>query len=153
MKIRTNFVSNSSSSSFILSFPEKITCVEQLRKFVDIQAYEKAERPSFFVGEKPSLETVLASVLTKISKQENIEELCDEMLDADAWDFVEMMQDHQISLKELKHKSLLEILREHAKTNTYYLEYSDDSSFGCWMEHYIMPTIFGKYLIERESHH
>jgi hypothetical protein len=51
MKIRNGFVSNSSSSSFLVVFPEKITNVEQLRKYLWTEKNSERIKDTYYFDE------------------------------------------------------------------------------------------------------
>lgn len=159
MKIRNNFVSNSSSSSFIVTFPEQIKNKETLLKYLDIDWYNSLNANELYFNEKYPLEDVVESVYWQLQQEQvqdcDADELCDELLkDYCTWDLTEFFENRNISLRELKNKSLKEIVSEQIKSNTYSLVFSDEhGSFGSDMEHNIAPKIFGQYLVERISNH
>lgn len=156
MKIRNNFVSNSSSSSFVLQFPEKIERKDQLLKYVDRDWYQAVEAKDFYTHEKPSLADILTAVFAEIKNPKNTEDIdsmCDYAL-LDVYTLQEFLDERNISLEELKDKSLKEILAEHISNNTYFTSFSDECSmFGADMEHNIMPYLFGEHLKHHEYNH
>lgn len=156
MKIRINFVSNSSSSSFIVNFPEKVTTKEQLLKYLDKEWYDSLCDADFY-HRKWDFDSVVNAIFSEVSfdngNKENPEEICDDLL-REIWELQDWFDERNIPLSTLKNKSLLEIVKEHCSSNSYHLTFSDEGgSFESDLEHNIAPRIFGKYLVHREVNH
>ena len=156
MKIRTDFVTNSSSSSFILAFNDEASIVEELLKDNTCGQFERL------------LEDITASRHVK-TKEEVLEYFRDDIYYPVKWEIEEKLErEKNLSWRDIsdwinKNKEKFnkmvqkEIdkqvseLEEKLKNKNYIVmvEYSDDCDSE--MEHYIAPNL--NCCIERISHH
>lgn len=151
MKIRSCFVSNSSSSSFIINLPRFPKDKEDLRSMLDFKSL--SDYPSHYY--KPSNEEILnelySSITTAIKEKEIlIEQDLTKMGNERLKNF---MYDLDIKLKDLVSCSLIDFVKSVNFKNRIVLHYSDDFPFSSAMEHVVCPVIFGNYLIKHENNH
>lgn len=169
MKIRKGFVSNSSSSSFIVAFPTKPKSVEELREmmFGDKQEFHNQWDGDEFWTSQDVAEIVWKDMQEQ--KPKNIKEIAKELrtgwyfegiLDkhfaksrnmkfgSDEWH--EENNRHEKEMKAASEKKAKEF-KDKSKSNIFIFEYSDnDGSLFSNMEH---GDIFGKFENIRISKH
>lgn len=142
MKIRSGFVSNSSSSSFIveLSKPAKeYNLGEFISEFnVSSNEIKYAEKLLSELQWKDEEEIDLDDVYIYI-------DIDTSMLDVETENKLESKYTNLI--KNAVQKEIV----KNKKNNKYSVEYSDDSEFGSYMEHNFMPYFEGT--IESTNHH
>lgn len=142
MKIRSGFVSNSSSSSFIveLSKPAKeYNLGEFISEFnVSSNEIEYAEKLLSELQWKDEEEVDLDDVYIYI-------DIDTSMLDVETENKLESKYTNLIK------KAVQKEIVKNKKNNKYSVEYSDDSEFGSYMEHNFMPYFEGT--IESTNHH
>lgn len=142
MKIRSGFVSNSSSSSFIveLSKPAKeYNLGEFISEFnVSSNEIEYAEKLLSELQWKDEEEIDLDDVYIYI-------DIDTSMLDVETENKLESKYTNLIK------KAVQKEIEKNKKNNKYSVEYSDDSEFGSYMEHNFMPYFEGT--IESTNHH
>lgn len=142
MKIRSGFVSNSSSSSFIveLSKPAKeYNLGEFISEFnVSSNEIEYAEKLLSELQWKDEEEVDLDDVYIYI-------DIDTSMLDVETENKLESKYTNLIK------KAVQKEIAKNKKNNKYSVEYADDSEFGSYMEHDFMPYFKGT--IESTNHH
>lgn len=142
MKIRSGFVSNSSSSSFIveLSKPAReYNLGEFISEFnVSSNEIEYAEKLLSELQWKDEEEVDLDDVYIYI-------DIDTSMLDVETESKLESKYTNLIK------KAVQKEVAKNKKNNKYSVEYADDSEFGSYMEHDFMPYFKGT--IESTNHH
>jgi len=142
MKIRSGFVSNSSSSSFIveLSKPAKeYNLGEFISEFnVSSNEIEYAEKLLSELQWKDEEEVDLDDIYIYI-------DIDTSMLDVETENKLESKYTNLIK------KAVQKEIAKNKKNNKYSVEYADDSDFGSYMEHDFMPYFKGT--IESTNHH
>lgn len=142
MKIRSGFVSNSSSSSFIveLSKPAKeYNLGEFISEFnVSSNEIEYAEKLLSELQWKDEEEVDLDDIYIYI-------DIDTSMLDVETENKLESKYTNLIK------KAVQKEIVKNKKNNKYSVEYADDSEFGSYMEHDFMPYFKGT--IESTNHH
>lgn len=142
MKIRSGFVSNSSSSSFIveLSKPAKeYNLGEFISEFnVSSNEIEYAEKLLSELQWKDEKEVDLDDIYIYI-------DIDTSMLDVETENKLESKYTNLIK------KAVQKEIAKNKKNNKYSVEYADDSEFGSYMEHDFMPYFKGT--IESTNHH
>lgn len=142
MKIRSGFVSNSSSSSFIveLSKPAKeYNLGEFISEFnVSSNEIEYAEKLLSELQWKDEEEVDLDDIYIYI-------DIDTSMLDVETENKLESKYTNLIK------KAVQKEIAKNKKNNKYSVEYADDSEFGSYMEHDFMPYFKGT--IESTNHH
>lgn len=142
MKIRSGFVSNSSSSSFIveLSKPAKeYNLGEFISEFnVSSNEIEYAEKLLSELQWKDEEEIDLDDIYIYI-------DIDTSMLDVETENKLESKYTNLIK------KAVQKEIAKNKKNNKYSVEYADDSEFGSYMEHDFMPYFKGT--IESTNHH
>ena len=155
MKIRNGFVSNSSSSSFIVTFPRIPKSIDDCLKIM----FPNGEATiSDWSGTYPTIEiakTVFFDIKAQLSTASNssdkVKELAQELLD----DGYYIRQRYKISDEEALSKSPLDIARRILKdmedSSTFEFTYSDnDGDFNAFLEH---GKIFRNLPYEYENNH
>ena len=142
MKIRSGFVSNSSSSSFIveLSKPAKeYNLGEFISEFnVSSNEIEYAEKLLSELQWTDEEEVDLDDIYIYI-------DIDTSMLDVETENKLESKYTNLIK------KAVQKEIAKNKKNNKYSVEYADDSDFGSYMEHDFMPYFKGT--IESTNHH
>lgn len=142
MKIRSGFVSNSSSSSFIveLSKPAReYNLGEFISEFnVSSNEIEYAEKLLSELQWKDEEEIDLDDIYIYI-------DIDTSMLDVETENKLESKYTNLIK------KAVQKEIAKNKKNNKYSVEYADDSEFGSYMEHDFMPYFKGT--IESTNHH
>lgn len=161
MKKRKGFVSNSSSSSFIVKFPKKPESVEDVHMMMFPRGVETV---SFYEGSFSSLEiaqrvfldlktecqvdkkVIPQDVLNCIETGGDLYKIVEKFYpEADSWDIVDLLEDFEEFDKET-----LEWL-EDTNSFVYNLSYGDGGgALECTMEH---GDIFSNLPHQRISHH
>lgn len=140
MKIRHGFVSNSSSSSFIVCFPEKIETKEQLSKYLDFEAICSN------MEHRKIRDILFKDIQNSYKRNDDFS-----LEDADNCDIEDLMYDQNITLSDLKYKSLAQVLEENEMPLQAKLIYGDDYPEDYEFESRIAPFIFGPYLVSHVS--
>lgn len=142
MKIRSGFVSNSSSSSFIVQLSKPATeynLDEFISEFnVSLSKIEYAEKLLSELQWKDKEEIDLDDIYIYI-------DIDTSMLDVETENKLESKYTNLIK------KAVQKEIVKNKKNNKYSVEYSDDSEFGSYMEHNFMPYFEGT--IESTNHH
>lgn len=147
MKIRNGFVSNSSSSSFIISFDKKPESIDEMKKilFGEKQIYsDPYDRTSYSAVEVA--ETVFNDIKEQdpMTKEQISEELSSGWIEgAPEFSSFRTKPDNRemdFEAYEKAHKEftdkLADKLIEYAKGKVMFLvEYADDTAYGCALEH------------------
>jgi len=162
MKIRSGFVSNSSSSSFILMFDKKINSIEDLKEVSGENFNNIYEKYNGEIIQYPK-EYILDSIFNELSDKDDL--LLN--LFSDYEDFlVDGFDEEYPSYEQWMNctgynefcvaygKNKLEKFKENFKDKfIYVLEYSDnDCTFSTFMEHYFEWEKIAKKVI-KISHH
>ena len=151
MKIRTDYVTNSSSSSFILGFNNS----EEISDIV------KRELPSYW--SEDVIQSVISDIKDGITSKEKAVEAYKDSIDYWDWRFngktywgltrEERMSKEWIDFKESKINELAKTFSD--RLNKYdiisIVEYEDHTQLGSELEHNIMPCLDNT--ITRISHH
>lgn len=142
MKIRSGFVSNSSSSSFIVELSKPATeynLGEFISEFnVSSSEIKYAEKLLSELQWKDKEEVDLDDVYIYI-------DIDTSMLDVETENKLESKYTNLIK------KAVQKEIAKNKKNNKYSVEYADDSEFGSYMEHDFMPYFKGT--IESTNHH
>lgn len=142
MKIRSGFVSNSSSSSFIveLSKPAKEYNLGEFISEFNVSSNEigYAEKLLSKLQWKDEEEIDLDDIYIYI-------DIDTSMLDVETENKLESKYTNLIK------KAVQKEIAKNKKNNKYSVEYADDSEFGSYMEHDFMPYFKGT--IESTNHH
>lgn len=148
MKIRTCFVSNSSSSSFIIKLPNIPKNKNELKSMLDFESVFNDYPDYYYKATEKEIIDSLYEVIEHSVKEK--QEILDSIKNFEN-DKIEYLIDYLgISLTDLVSKSLIDIIKHE---NIISFSYSDDHKFGSAMEHVICPNIFGKYFIKYENNH
>jgi len=162
MKIRNGFVSNSSSSSFVLVFDKKINSIEDLKEVSGENFNNIYEKYNGEIIQYPK-EHILDSIFNVLSDKEDLLlNLCSYYEDFYVNGFNEECPSYEQWMEHTEYKDScitygkkkLEKFKENFKDNfIYVLEYSDnDGTFDTFMEHYFEWEKIAKKVI-KISHH
>jgi len=159
MKIRTGFVSNSSSSSFILFFDREIKIINDLKESLgDINTiHERWTGEIEEYSEKKILESILENIdntdesLIEILSNDNVEiKGFDEDLPEYAYEKQDWAEQEKKFL-EYGRRKMEFMKKKHQDKFIYTASYSDqDGTFGTFMEHYFN---WGNIKVIRISQH
>lgn len=142
MKIRSGFVSNSSSSSFIveLSKPAKEYNLGEFISEFNVSS-----------NEIKYAEKLLSELQWKDEEEVDLDDIYI-YLDIDT-SMLDVETENKLESKytNLIKKAVQKEIEKNKKNNKYSVEYSDDSEFGSYMEHNFMPYFEGT--IESTNHH
>lgn len=143
MKIRTGFVSNSSSSSFLVAFKEKPSSAEELQKllFEDVKEYpDQFHKPSYSTSE--IAEIVFRDIVEEKISDLSMENLCNSILDIGGYleeypddvseddeDYLEYLDTHNKQAREFA-KDLAETLLKECEEEKIYIEFSYCDEMG-----------------------
>lgn len=142
MKVRSGFVSNSSSSSFIVQLSKPATeynLDEFISEFnVSLSKIEYAEK-------------LLSELQCKDKEEIDLDDIYI-YLDIDT-SMLNVETENKLESKytNLIKKAVQKEIVKNKKSNKYSVEYADDSEFGSYMEHNFMPYFEGT--IESTNHH
>lgn len=171
MKIRAGFVSNSSSSSFIIRFPEEITSKEQLATYVEVEkdalvtfdAVKLSEAVEWVFNnmklrfsEKPNITNILAFLFGYPYKyNDDIEHL----QDCDIYNMNAFCRDFDISIEDQFNKSPYDIVEsaitaEKKGTNKFYVvsTWDDCEELVAQLQYGALRRMFSTR-IEQFNHH
>lgn len=152
MKIRTCFVSNSSSSSFIVKFPKRPESEDELERLLDFDSvYVNWDT---YYKTRYTKEEILDAIWNELCKtiKERDKITAAELKDYDMWQFEELLDSLGITFADLIEKPLVYYLRD--DNYTFQFNFSDnDGDFWSAMEHIVGHHVFGKYLVSWESRH
>lgn len=142
MKIRSGFVSNSSSSSFIveLSKPAKEYNLGEFISEFNVSS-----------NEIKYAEKLLSELQWKDEEEVDLDDIYI-YLDIDT-SMLDVETENKLESKytNLIKKAVQKEIEKNKKNNKYSVEYSDNSEFGSYMEHNFMPYFEGT--IESTNHH
>ena len=161
-KIRYGFISNSSSSSFILALDRKPETIEDMKEllFGTDEFYPDPYRDGGYPTLKVA-ETVFNDIKDQkpMSRDQVFEELGTGWLEGapDYNSFKDKTKDYGIDWKayqkacrEFQDNSADDLILEFKGKELYLVEYYDDSAYGCALEH---GTVFDKICTYRLSKH
>lgn len=155
MKIRTGFVSNSSSSSFIVTFPSVPKTIEECEKMMFPKGEEKLFNGYITYSAYEVAKRVFLDIQSQLDSGSNmsdrVKELAQEMLD----DGYYVRQRYKVSNEEALSKSPMDIARRIFKdkesSSTFEFVYGDEGAdIEAFMEH---GNVFRNLPHEYESNH
>ena len=152
MKIRTCFVSNSSSSSFIVKFPKRPESKAELEKLLDFDSAYANWRD--YYETRYTKDEILESIWNELCRiiEERDKIMAADIKDFSSWEFEEFLESLGITFADLIEKPLVYYLR--GDNYTFQFVFSDEcGDFWSAMEHIVGHHIFGKYLVSWESRH
>ena len=142
MKIRTDFITNSSSSSFIIGYNSE----EELRQVLMVELPPKYVNDVFLdiISNKENVDSALdycIDALKRRAENDVMESLEDGIGFDTAWDFQEKHPEDFQEMVKVRENDLIEECRAKASHYSQFsvVEYADDSYDGCALEHEIMP--------------
>lgn len=170
MKTRNGFVSNSSSSSFVVAFNRKPKTKEELRDMMFPRDMETVSAP-YDYGPTISVDAVLDDVFEKIKEQKRSASLEDIRRAVDSMHYEEMYSNSLLSRINLKpnskdwkdehrrvdkltkradEKTAKEFYKSNREKFILIVEYGDDTGHGAAMEH---GDVFRNLNYVRNSNH
>jgi len=167
MKVRQGFVSNSSSSSFVLAFPKKMNSVQDVKDVLFGGWPEDEQYQALYHDCSWSIDVVAEAILNALKSQtdrEVIEEVCCMMQWGDVVDAalgpypyeadVETQQQRYLDTdrleQQLSHKLASSFIQHNQDCCFYVAEFSDNEPLGATLEH---GCVFDKVPHIRISRH
>lgn len=153
MKIRKGFVSNSSSSSFIIELDKPIDTYSFEEFIEDYNIKDRICGEVLYKDLKATHKNVMDILSLEDEDTSNMVE-CYLNMDSSIldWDECEdiVKQARQFILEKIKEK-VIDKFEVGDNFTRYIIDYDDDSDLGCTMEHEFMPAFKGT--LKRISHH
>lgn len=146
MKVRNGFVSNSSSSSFIVAFPEKIEMREQLKQFIfgDAEFYEHPYADLYKIEGYP-VDEVIDVVLAQLQEPIDEFEIPNELLSGWIDEFPDFpytgkytdedWKEYDRKRKQVAAKVAKDFVHNNEGSFYYLFEFGDDTTMGAALEH------------------
>ena len=156
MRIRNGFVTNSSSSSFILGFKDEDSMYETLKED-DVSDYFSIIYQDCLEAEQMDLETMLNNYKEEIDRDIHwgIIWTYEDKHGRLSWDEIREFEktDEYKEYYEKKLNECIEPLRKDAEGKSVFVEvnYEDHSNIGSQLEHEIVPNL--NCCLRRISHH